>query len=83
MIKYNSIEEQKNIAMNTNEFMEHILFLIESKDERFAHICGSGGVAADLLIRDKEKNILYKLSIEPISYESGCSSEDVIDSDNL
>lgn len=68
MIKYNSIEQQKEIAKNTNEFMDHILSLIESKDERFAHICGSGGTTADLSIIDKEKNILYKLSIDPVCY---------------
>lgn len=64
-----SIEQQKERARDTNELMEHIINLLESKDERYSFEFGTGGETATIVIFDKDKETSYKMQIEPVEYD--------------
>ena len=69
---YKSIEEQKQVARNTNELLDHLIKIIEQNDARFSFEFALGGEHATMEIFDKEKEIGYAVKIEPIEYdESG------------
>ena len=68
---YKSIEEQKQVARNTNELLDHLRRIIEQNDERFSFEWLVGGEHATMEIFDKEKKIGYAVKIEPIEYENG------------
>ena len=69
---YKSIEEQKQVARNTNELLDHLMKIIEQNDTRFSFEFALGGEHATMEIFDKEKEIGYAVKIEPIEYdESG------------
>ena len=69
---YKSIEEQKQVARNTNELLDHLMKIIEQNDARFSFEFALGGEHATMEIFDKEKEIGYAVKIEPIEYdESG------------
>lgn len=67
-MEHKSIEEQKTIARNTNELLDHIMNIIEQNDTRFSFEFASGGEKAIMEIFDKEKEIGYAVKIEPIEY---------------
>ena len=66
---YKSIEEQKTIARNTNELLDHLVKIIEQNDDRFSFEWATGGEKAVMEIFDKEKEIGYAVKIEPIEYD--------------
>ena len=66
---YKSIEEQKQVARNTNELLDHLMKIIEQNDARFSFKFASGGEKAVMEIFDKEKKIGYAVKIEPIEYD--------------
>lgn len=66
---YKSIEEQKQVAQNTNELLDHLMKIIEQNDARFSFEFASGGEKAVMEIFDKEKKIGYAVKIEPIEYD--------------
>ena len=66
---YKSIEEQKQVAQNTNELLDHLRRIIEQNDERFSFEWLVGGEHATMEIFDKEKKIGYAVKIEPIEYD--------------
>ena len=66
---YKSIEEQKQVARNTNELLDHLRRIIEQNDERFSFEWLVGGEHATMEIFDKEKEIGYAVKIEPIEYD--------------
>ena len=66
---YKSIEEQKQVARNTNELLDHLMKIIEQNDARFSFEFASGGEKAVMEMFDKEKNIGYAVKIEPIEYD--------------
>ena len=66
---YKSIEEQKQMARNTNELLDHLMKIIEQNDTRFSFEFASGGEHATMEIFDKEKKIGYAIKIEPIEYD--------------
>lgn len=68
-MKYKFIEEQKQVARNTNELLDHLMKIIEQNDVRFSFEFASGGEKAVMEIFDKEKNIGYAVKIEPIEYD--------------
>lgn len=68
-MKHKSIEEQKQVARNTNELLDHLMKIIEQNDERFSFEFASGGEKAVMEIFDKEKKIGYAVKIEPIEYD--------------
>ena len=71
-MRYKSIEEQKQVARNTNELLDHLMKIIEQNNERFSFEFALGGEHATMEIFDKEKEIGYAVKIEPIEYdESG------------
>ena len=71
-MKCKSVEEQKKVARNTNELLDHLRRIIEQNDERFSFEWLVGGEHATMEIFDKEKEIGYAVKIEPIEYdESG------------
>ena len=65
---YKSIEEQKQVARNTNELLDHLMNIIEQNDARFSFEFALGGEHATMEIFDKEKEIGYAVKIEPIEY---------------
>ena len=67
-MRYKSIEEQKQVAQNTNELLDHLIKNIEQNDARFSFEFASGGEHATMEIFDKEKKIGYAVKIEPIEY---------------
>ena len=64
-----SIEERKQAARNTNEFLDHLMKIIEQNDTRFSFEFASGGEHATMEIFDKKKKIGYAVKIEPIEYD--------------
>ena len=66
---YKSIEEQKQVARNTNELLDYLMNNIEQNDARFSFEFASGGEHATMEIFDKEKKIGYAVKIEPIEYD--------------
>ena len=66
---YKSIEEQKQVARNTNELLDHFIKIIEQNDARFSFEFASGGEHAIMEIFDKEKKIGYAVKIKPIEYD--------------
>ena len=66
---YKSIEEQKQVAQNTNELLDHLMRIIEQNNERFSFEWLVGGEHATMEIFDKEKKIGYAVKIEPIEYD--------------
>ena len=68
-MKCKSIEEQKKVARNTNELLDHLRRIIEQNDERFSFEWLVGGEHAIMEIFDKEKKIGYAVKIEPIEYD--------------
>ena len=66
---YKSIEEQKQVARNTNELLDHLIKIIEQNDARFSFEFALGGEHATMEIFDKEKEIGYAVKIEPIEYD--------------
>ena len=66
-----SIEEQKQVARNTNELLAHLVKIIEQNDDRFSFEWATGGEKIVMEIFDKEKEIGYAVKIEPIEYENG------------
>ena len=69
---YKSIEEQKQVARNTNELLDYLMKIIEQNDARFSFEFALGGEHATMEIFDKKKEISYAVKIEPIEYdESG------------
>ena len=64
-----SIKEQKQVARNTNELLDHLRRIIEQNDERFPFEWLVGGEHAIMEIFDKEKEIGYAVKIEPIEYD--------------
>ena len=67
-MRYKSIEEQKQVARNTNELLDYLMKIIEQNDARFSFEFASGGEKAVMEIFDKEKEIGYAVKIEPIEY---------------
>lgn len=63
-----SIEEQRQVARNTNELLDHLRRIIEQNDERFSFEWLVGGEHGEMEIFDKEKNIGYAVKIEPIEF---------------
>ena len=68
-MKCKSIEEQKKVARNTNELLDHLRRIIEQNDNRFSFEWLVGGERATMEIFDKEKKIGYAVKIEPIEYD--------------
>ena len=68
-MRYKSIEEQKQVARNTNELLDYLMKIIEQNDARFSFEFASGGEKAVMKIFDKEKEIGYAVKIEPIEYD--------------
>ena len=68
-MEYKSIEEQKQVARNTNELLDHLIKIIEQNNARFSFEFASGGEKAVMEIFDKEKKIGYAVKIEPIKYD--------------
>ena len=68
-MRYKSIEEQKQVAQNTNELLDYLMRIIEQNDARFSFEFASGGEHATMEIFDKEKKIGYAVKIEPIEYD--------------
>ena len=66
---YKSIEEQKQVARNTNELLDHLMNIIEQNDARFSFEFALGGEHATMGIFDKEKKVDYAVKIEPIEYD--------------
>ena len=66
---YKSIEEQKQVARNTNELLDHLMKIIEQNDARFSFEFASGGEKSVMEIFDKENGIGYAVKIEPIEYD--------------
>ena len=64
-----SIEEQKQVARNTNELADHLRRIIEQNNDRYSFEWLSGGEHATMEIFDKEKEIGYVIKIEPIEYD--------------
>ena len=64
-----SIEEQKQVARNTNELLDHLVKIIEQNDDRFSFEWATGGEKIVMEIFDKEKEIGYAAKIEPIEYD--------------
>ena len=64
-----SIEEQKQVARNTNELLAHLVKIIEQNDDRFSFEWATGGEKIVMEIFDKEKEIGYAVKIEPIEYD--------------
>lgn len=64
-----SIEESKERARNLNEFIDHLIKLIESDDKRFSfEFC----ISDTMEIYDKEKEIGYivRIGVDDISGKS-------------
>lgn len=79
-MEYKSIEEQKQVARNTNELLDHLIKIIEQNDARFSFEFASGGEQTTMEIFDKEKKIGYAVKIEPIEYgenAKGAAKEDL------
>ena len=68
-MRYKSIEEQKQVAQNTNELLDYLMRIIEQNNERFSFEWLVGGEHATMEIFDKEKEIGYAVKIEPIEYD--------------
>ena len=68
-MRYKSIEEQKQVAQNTNELLDYLMRIIEQNDARFSFEFALGGEHATMEIFDKEKKIGYAVKIEPIEYD--------------
>ena len=68
-MKCKSIEEQKKVARNTNELLDHLMNIIEQNDARLSFEFASGGEKAVMEIFDKEKEIGYVVKLEPIEYD--------------
>ena len=68
-MEYKSIEEQKQVARNTNELLDYLVKIIEQNDARFSFEWATGGEEAVMEIFDKEKKIGYAVKIEPIEYD--------------
>ena len=68
-MRYKSIEEQKQVAQNTNELLDYLMRIIEQNNERFSFEWLVGGEHATMEIFDKEKEIDYAVKIEPIEYD--------------
>lgn len=68
-MKCKSIEEQKQVARNTNELLDHLMRIIEQNDERFSFEWLVSGEHTTMEIFDKEKKIGYAVKIEPIEYD--------------
>ena len=66
---YKSIEEQKQVARNTNELLDHLIKIIEQNDARFSFEFALGGEHVTIGIFDKEKKVDYAVKIEPIEYD--------------
>ena len=66
---YKSTEEQKQVARNTDELLDHLMKIIEQNDARFSFEFASGGEHATMEIFNKEKEIGYAVKIEPIEYD--------------
>lgn len=64
-----SIEEQKQVARDTNELLAHLVKIIEQNDDRFSFEWATGGEKIVMEIFDKEKEIGYAVKIEPIEYD--------------
>ena len=67
-MRYKSIEEQKQVAQNTNELLDYLMRIIEQNNERFSFEWLVGGEHATMEIFDKGKKIGYAVKIEPIEY---------------
>lgn len=52
-----------------NELLDHMISLVELKNDRFSFECGVGGVNAKFVICDKLKEIEYVVKIEKIEYD--------------
>lgn len=68
-MSYKSIEEQRQIARDTNELAEHLRRIIEQNDDRYLFVWLCGGEHATMEIFDKEKKIGYVVKIEPIEHD--------------
>lgn len=68
-MEHKSIEEQRQIARDTNELAEHLMRIIEQNDDRYSFVWLCGGEKAAMEIFDKEKEIDYVVRIEPIEYD--------------
>lgn len=68
-MNYKSIEEQRQVARDTNELAEHLMRIIEQNDDRYSFEWLVGGEHATMEIFDKEKEIGYAVKIEPIEYD--------------
>ena len=66
---HNSIEEQKQVAKNTNELLNYLIEIIEQNNKRFSFEWAVGGEHATMEIFDNEKEIGYVVNIEPIKYD--------------
>ena len=63
-----TIREQKQTATNTQEFVDYLIHLIETHDDRFSFVLAAGGETNTMKIYDKAKNIDYAVKIEPVIY---------------
>ena len=66
---HNSIEEQKQVAKNTNELLNYLIEIIEQNNKRFSFEWAVGGEHATMEIFDNEKEIDYVVNIKPIKYD--------------
>ena len=66
---HNSIEEQKQVAKNTNELLNYLIEIIEKNNKRFSFEWAVGGEHATMEIFDNEKEIDYVVNIKPIKYD--------------
>ena len=68
-MSYKSIEEQRQVARDTNELAEHLMKIIEQNDDRYSFMWLCGGEKVVMEIFDKEKEIDYVVRVEPIEYD--------------
>ena len=64
-----SIEEQREVARNTEEIMDIVIKAIED-NSRYDFNGGVGGMTAKLHVFDKESNTYYEIEINPVNYDN-------------
>lgn len=63
------IEEQKHGNVNTYDFLNYLIGLIENIDEKYTFEWAVGSERPEMEIYDKEKGIGFIVKIEPIKYD--------------
>ena len=64
-----SIEEQREVARNTEAIMDIVIKAIED-NLRYVFYGGVGGMCAKLHAFDKESNTYYEIEINPVNYDN-------------